>query len=151
DEFDAPRGHSLAEKIADSAFIVAITDFCSAQLKRWAAYEDWKKIHVVHCTVGDEFFAEAPPIAETRTLLSIGRLNAQKGQLLLIDALARVADEGLDFRLVLAGDGEMREVVERRIADCRLSDRITITGWIDEAQIRRHILESRALVLPSFA
>jgi colanic acid/amylovoran biosynthesis glycosyltransferase len=152
DEFDAPRGHSLAEKIADSAFVVAISDFGTAQLKRWAAYEHWSKIHVVRCSVGDQFLGEVEPIpADTKTLLSIGRLSAQKGQLLLIDALKVLADEGHDFKVVLAGDGEMRGIVEDRIATCGLGNRVTITGWIDEATVRRHINSSRALILPSFA
>lgn len=152
DEFDAPRGHSLAEKIADSAFTVAISEFGTSQLKRWAAYEHWSKIHVVHCSVGDQFLGPVVPIAEgTKTLLSIGRLSAQKGQLLLIDALGVLAREGQNFSAVLAGDGEMRKVVEERIASCGLNGRVTITGWIDEVTVRRHINESRALVLPSFA
>lgn len=152
DEFDAPRGHSLAEKIADAAFVVAISDFGSAQLRRWAAYEHWSKIHVVRCSVGDQFLGPVVPISNGRvTLLSIGRLSAQKGQLLLIDALGALAREGHDFRVVLAGDGEMRAVVEERIGACGLNERVAITGWIDEATVRGHINSSRALILPSFA
>jgi colanic acid/amylovoran biosynthesis glycosyltransferase len=151
-EFDAPIGFSLREKIADAAFIVAITDFCSAQLKRWSHPRDWSKIHVVHCSVGEEFFAGARPVpSDSRTLLSIGRLTAAKGQLLLIEAMARLRDAGVDARLVLAGDGEMRGDVERAIGAANLNDRVTITGWIDEATVREHLLHARALVQPSFA
>jgi colanic acid/amylovoran biosynthesis glycosyltransferase len=152
DEFDSPRAFSLGEKVADAAFVCAISDFCSAQIRRWSEPRDWEKIQVVRCTVGTEFFDRAKPIAtNSRTLLSVGRLSAQKGQLLLIEAMARLCDEGVDLKLILAGDGEMRSEIERAISAARLNDRVTITGWVDEATVREHLLASRALVQPSFA
>ena len=152
DEFDSPRAFSLGDKVADAAFVCAISDFCSAQIRRWSESRDWRKIHVVRCTVGTEFFDRAKPIPQhSRTLLSVGRLSAQKGQLLLIEAMSRLRDDGVDARLVLAGDGEMRAELEQAIAAARLSDRVTITGWVDEATVREHLLNARALVQPSFA
>ena len=152
DEFDAPRGLSLREKVVDAAFVVAISDYCSAQLRRWADPLDWQKIHVVHCAVAPEFFERAAPIpAASRTLLSVGRLSAQKGQLVLLDALARLLAEGVDVRLVLAGDGEMRGELERAIRTRRLEGHVTITGWVDEPEVRRLLVAARALVQPSFA
>jgi colanic acid/amylovoran biosynthesis glycosyltransferase len=152
DEFDAPRGFALREKVADAEFVVAISDYCAAQIRRWSDPDHWRRIHVVRCTVGPEFFDHAAPVpSSSRTLLSIGRLSAQKGQLLLIEAMARLRDDGLDARLVLAGDGEMRGVIERAVADHGLVDRVLITGWVDEARVRRLLREARALVQPSFA
>ncbi len=152
DEFDAPRGFALGEKVADASFVCAISDFCSAQTKRWSEPRDWSKVHVVRCTVGQEFFDRVKPIpASSKTLLSIGRLSAQKGHLVLIEAMRRLIDDGVDARLVLAGDGEMREEIECAIGAAGLTDRVTITGWIDEATVREHLLNARVLVQPSFA
>jgi colanic acid/amylovoran biosynthesis glycosyltransferase len=53
--------------------------------------------------------------------------------------------------LVLAGDGELREPIERLIAKFGLSSNVRITGWLSASQVREHILSARALVLPSFA
>jgi glycosyltransferase involved in cell wall biosynthesis len=151
-EFDSPRGFSLAEKVIDAEFVVAISDYCAAQIRRWAPHAHWHKIHVVHCTVGDEFFQPSTPIsASSNSLLCVGRLSAQKGQLLLIDAMRHLIDEGLEARLVLAGDGEMRRIVEQSIAARGLQNYVSITGWVDEAKVRRLLSESRALVQPSFA
>lgn len=152
DEFDDPVGHSLDIKAASASTVIAITDFCSAQLRRWLRYEDWQKVHVVHCTVDEKFFDEHRPVdTKSRTLISIGRLSAQKGQLLLIEALARLVEEGIDVKVVLGGDGEMRDVIERRIRELKVHDRVEITGWISEAEVRKQLLTSRGLVLPSFA
>ncbi len=151
-ELDAPVPLDLRGKVADAAFVVAISDYCSAQLRRWIRLEDWPKIHVVRCTVGDAFFEAAAPInPDARTLVCVGRLCPAKGQALLIDAMSVVVREGVDARLVLAGDGEMRLMLEHRIREAGLSERVVITGWIDEEAVRRHLLAARALVLPSFA
>jgi len=152
DEFDAPRPLDLGGKIADASVVVAITSFCGAQLRRWCPPEHWEKIEIVRCSVGDEWFDEATPIdPDSRTLVCVGRLCPQKGQLLLIEALGRLRADGVDARLVLAGDGEMRADVERRAAAMGVADRVEITGWIGEAEVRRRLREARALALPSFA
>ncbi len=152
DELDAPIGLSIGRKIEDAAFVVAITNYCGAQLRRWVGHEHWDKIRVVHCTVGDEFFKEARPIdPESKTLICVGRLSAQKGQLLLIEGFARAIEAGVDANLVLAGDGEMRGEIEAFVRRNGLEDRVRITGWISGEQVRTEILAARALVLPSFA
>jgi glycosyltransferase involved in cell wall biosynthesis len=151
-EFDNPAGIDLAGKIAESTFVVAITDYCSAQLRRWSNPSDWHKIQVVHCTVGDDFFnAQQPLTPDCRTFVCVGRLSAQKGQLVLIDAFAGLIAAGHDARLVFVGDGELRPMIEQRIRESGQQERITITGYVSEAEVRRHIRAGRALVLPSFA
>ncbi|MFN0132402.1 MAG: glycosyltransferase [Phycisphaerales bacterium] len=152
DEFDAPGSLALAAKVAAAEFVVAISDFGASQVRRWARPRDWPKVHVVRCTVGDDFLAAptpAPPTGET--FLCIGRLSAQKGHLTLIESLSLLHARGHHARLVLAGDGEMRPDVERAIAAAGLDGYVEITGWIDEAEVRRRISASRALVLASFA
>jgi glycosyltransferase involved in cell wall biosynthesis len=152
DEFDAVMGLSLPDKVAGAEFVAAISDFCASQIKRWSLPEHWDKVHVVHCTVGPDFFDAACPVdPRSSTLLCIGRLSAQKGHPVLIDAFARVVHARPDARLILAGDGELRHEVECAIAAAGLRDHIHITGWIDEAEIRRQLLAARALVLASFA
>jgi glycosyltransferase involved in cell wall biosynthesis len=152
DELDAPLGLKLGPKIEDAAFVVAITHYCAAQLRRWVSHEHWDKIRVVHCTVGDEFFAQAQPIdPASKRLVCVGRLSPQKGQLLLVEAFADAIDRGADAELVLCGDGEMRAEIERIAAERGLGDRLRITGWISGEQVRKEILAGRALALPSFA
>jgi glycosyltransferase involved in cell wall biosynthesis len=152
DEFDAPVALSLGDKVHDAAFTVAISHFASAQLRRWSAPADWPRIAIVHCTVGDEFEKPADPIPEdSNSFVCVGRLSAQKGQLLLIDAFAQLVAEGADARLVLAGDGDLRDAIEARIAQHGLGERVTITGWVSGEEVRALLASSRALVLPSFA
>ena len=45
----------------------------------------------------------------------------------------------------------MRAEVEKRILEYSLSDRVKITGWVSSDQVKKLLIESRGLVLPSFA
>lgn len=152
DEFDAPVALAIGEKVRDAAFTVAISHYCAAQLRRWSRPEDWPRIAIVHCTIGDEFAQPAGAIPpDSKAFVCVGRLSAQKGQLLLIDAFAELVAGGSDARLVLAGDGELRAEIEARIAQQGLGDRVSITGWVTSEEVRDLLRMSRALVLPSFA
>ena len=152
EEFDKPEFIGLREKMRRSAFVVAISAFGRSQLYRWLDGADWPKVAVVHCGLEPAFFdVEGVAASAPQRLVCVGRLCEQKGQLLLIEAAHRLAGKGIDFELVLAGDGEMRAAIEARIAQHGLEQRVRITGWISGAQVRAELLAARALVLPSFA
>lgn len=152
EEFDKPFLISLAEKIERCRFVCGISSFGRSQMYRRVAYEHWSKIHIVRCGVETSFLeGDGRPFPEKQQLVSVGRLSEQKGQILLVEALGRVAADGVDFHLVLVGDGEMRAEVEEAIRRFGIEDRVTITGWASGAEVREHILSSRAMVLPSFA
>jgi len=152
EEFDKPLGLHLKEKIARSAFVVAISSFGRSQLYRWANSADWGKAKIVRCGLEKAFHqVEVVKLPVAPRLVCVGRICEQKGQLLLIEAAARLAQRGVEFELVLAGDGEMRGEVESLIARHGLAKQVRITGWLSSAQVRDELLQARALVLPSFA
>lgn len=156
EEFDSPRALALDLKVRDAAFAVAISAFGRSQLCRWAEPAAWPRIRVVHCGIEpwrfpDAVLAAAPMPEGPLRLVAVGRLAEQKGQLALVEALARARAAGVEARLVLVGDGEMRGGIEAAIAAAGLGDRITITGWVDEARVRAELAAAHALVMPSFA
>jgi colanic acid/amylovoran biosynthesis glycosyltransferase len=153
EEFDKPDAIGLPRKVAEAAFVVAISSFGRSQVYRRCEVSSWPKVHVIRCGIDDAYVAEGepPPVPMAHRLVCVGRLCEQKGQLLLVEAARRLMREGEDFELVLVGDGEMRGEVERRVAEAGLGGRVRITGWATEDEVRREILAARALVLPSFA
>ncbi|WCR12300.1 glycosyltransferase family 4 protein [Paracoccus stylophorae] len=153
EEFDSPVALSLGEKIAASRFAVAISAHGRSQLCRWADHADWPRIHVVHCGIDPTRFADPAPMPQGAPLrlAAIGRFSEQKGQLLLPEALAQARAHGADIHLTLVGDGPMRPQIEAAIAAHDLGHAVTLTGWLDEAGVRRVLAESHALIMPSFA
>ncbi|MGA7750616.1 MAG: glycosyltransferase family 4 protein [Gallionella sp.] len=141
----------IGEKVSRAAFVVAISSFGMGQLYRVLDHTHWFKVKVVHCGLEKAFYdiAPAPPPTAPR-LVCVGRLCADKAQLLLIEAAHQLARNGIEFELVLAGDGEMRAEVEALIMRYGLTDQVRITGWLSGYQVREEILAARGLVLPSF-
>lgn len=152
EEFDRPEAIALAEKIRRADLVVAVSSFGRAQLFRWAGSADWDKVEVVRCGVDDSYLrGDAVTAPQGQHLVCVGRICEQKGQLLLLDALARIRRRGVDCRVVFAGDGPLRDSLERRARELGVAEHIRITGWIDGTRVREELAGARALVLPSFA
>jgi glycosyltransferase involved in cell wall biosynthesis len=152
EEFDCAFQLGLREKIARSRLVVAISKFGRGQLYRFASKDDWHKVKIVHCGLGDDFLESArsdPPAVPQ--LVSIGRFAEQKGQLALIEACRLLKERGIEFRLDLVGDGPMRLQIEEAIRAGGLEHRISLLGWQSGARIRELLKNARGLILPSFA
>lgn len=152
EEFDAPIALSLGEKVNRADFAVAISSFGKSQLSRWADFGAWDRLKVVHCGIEPARFAHPDPIpAGPLRLASIGRFVEQKGQMILIQAMAEVVKAQPKAHLVLIGDGEMRPQLEAAIAALGLAQNVTLTGWLSEAGVRAELAQAQAMVMPSFA
>jgi colanic acid/amylovoran biosynthesis glycosyltransferase len=150
EEWDQPQQLKIRDKVRDAAFVVAISSFTRAQIYRWAADADHRKVHVVRCGVDGEFADAAPsPVPDNQRIVCVGRLCTEKAQTLLVWAVARLRERGRSVELVLAGDGETRPAIEALITRHSLHHCVRITGWISGAQVREEICAARALVLAS--
>jgi len=152
DEFDKPKLIHLGEKVAGASFVAAVSSFGKSQLFRWADKDDWDKVEIVRCGVDDAYLSHVPtPVPATRRVVSVGRLSEQKGQILLVRAVAALVKKGVDVELVLVGDGDMRADIEQVIARNGIEANVRITGFVSGDVVKREILAARAFVLPSFA
>src|SRR5690606_13383045 len=112
----------------------------------------WHKIHVVRCGLDGAYLDHPPiPVPDSTTLVTIGRLSEQKGQLALIHAAQRVLATGRCFELVIGGNGPLRERLEAAIAGGPQPSAIRLVGLLDNTEVREAMLAARAVVLPSFA
>lgn len=152
EEWDQPAALSLKEKYEQAAVVVAVTDFGRCQIYRWTDLTTWPRVHVVRCGVDAGFLTYEPtPVPDTTQLVLVAGLVEQKGHLLLLESLAAVAKAGHAFQMVFVGDGHLRPILERRAKELGLTERITFAGWRSNAEVRDYLLNSRALIMPSFA
>jgi glycosyltransferase involved in cell wall biosynthesis len=79
-------------------------------------------------------------------IFMVSRLTPLKRADLLVDALATPAGRGI--RAVIAGDGEGRAALERRLSASGLSDRVTLTGALSEPALLDHLARCRAVCFP---
>jgi glycosyltransferase involved in cell wall biosynthesis len=152
DEFDRPQRLALRDKVHGAEFVAAISSFCRSQVFRWSHFSDWEKIHVVRCALDRPYFADSgAPITTEPKLLCVGRLSEEKGQMLVVRAARVLRERGVEIDVVLAGDGPLRPQIDGEIRAHGLEDIVHITGWVDNQRVRTLLLESRALVVASFA
>lgn len=64
--------------------------------------------------------------------LNVGRLVPVKGQLCLVEAMARLKDRRPELKLLIAGEGEMRPSLESRIVELGLTGRVKLLGARDD-------------------
>ncbi|MEK9178006.1 MAG: glycosyltransferase family 4 protein [Patescibacteria group bacterium] len=63
-------------------------------------------------------------------LVYAGRLIERKGVLTLLEAYKKISDENHDTHLWILGDGELKQIMEEKIMEYNLQDKITMTGLI---------------------
>jgi colanic acid/amylovoran biosynthesis glycosyltransferase len=152
EEFEKAPLLSLDEKLRHAAFAVCVSSFGRSQLMRWSPPDQWRKIMLVRCGVDRSFLESVvlkPP--SSPRLICVGRLGEHKAQLILVAAVRRLREAGIDCEVVLAGDGPMRAQVEEAIRKAGLERQIAIIGWVSGERVKAEIAASRALVLPSFS
>lgn len=110
----------------------AVRQLAVAQLK----FPRHRTFTVRNC-VRSELFARLPIKDETFDgetpciVGSVGRLARNKGFELLIQVVHRLIGEGLNLRLLIAGDGPERERLQRFIDDRPGKNRMSLVGWVE--------------------
>ncbi|GFZ33966.1 glycosyl transferase [Clostridium zeae] len=83
----------------------------------------------------------------TRTIISVGRLDKSKGFDLLIKAFSSIAGRFDDVRLIIVGDGEERNELNKLIISLNLCGKVEITGFTND--VTSYYLSSCAYVCSS--
>jgi glycosyltransferase involved in cell wall biosynthesis len=110
------------------------------------------RVQVVYNGVDDRFVPPtAPPRAETRTLLYVGRLDPYKNVVTLVRAFALLRRQcRLPLHLLIVGPDDPRYPEARRmVADLDLQDAVTLLGFLDRWELVAAYQESSLLVNPS--
>lgn len=80
------------------------------------------------------------PLEDPPVIGFAGRLVAEKGPDLLLEAFARLASEGRErLRLLVLGDGPLRPTLRARAAELGLADRVDAPGHLARADAERRL------------
>lgn len=85
--------------------------------------------------------------SNTMVLASVARMELVKNHRFLIDLAADLDAEGVDFTLLLVGDGSLREELESEVASRGLDDRIQFWGLRTDIPVILRCVD--ALLMPS--
>lgn len=158
EELQNIASYHLREKLAQARFVVCISDFCRSQLLQITPPAQWGKFCVIRLGVAPALLdrtvehghADGSPEHPVH-VLCVGRLVPEKGQRLLLQAVAAVRRQGLNVHLTLAGDGVDRETLERETAELDLSENVRFAGATAHATALDLCASADVFVLPSFA
>jgi colanic acid/amylovoran biosynthesis glycosyltransferase len=153
-EFFDVRHYRLAEKLRRASFVVCISDFARSQLMALSEPEAWPKLPVIHVGVPVERFTPLNgdrPAEPCPEILCVGRLVPEKGQAVLIEALARLAERGRPARVTLAGEGPQRPELERLAARLGVAEAVAFRGAVGQEELRELYEAASVFCLPSFS
>jgi glycosyltransferase involved in cell wall biosynthesis len=77
--------------------------------------------------MSEEFYPDEYDKSEFK-ILSLGRLNRQKGFDMAVDSAKILKDKGIDFKWYVIGDGEEKASLENQIAENNLQDSFILLG-----------------------
>lgn len=81
----------------------------------------------------DSVYELTPPEIREKYICAVGRLTDQKRFDLLIEAFSFIADKIPEYRLIIFGEGELRDSLEKQIRDAGLNNRVLLPGTNPEA------------------
>ena len=152
-EFADVVGFHLAEKVNRAAFVATIAQYGMSQVMNASDPAHWHKIVVLPLGVDvDTFSPRSSTPRDPRTpfrLVSVGRLAAQKGYPVLIEAVGLLRKRGRNIRLTLVGEGSLRFALEKLIAAHGLEDQVRLVGACNHDRITEYYESSDAFVLSS--
>lgn len=152
-ELHDPSQTQLSERIQGALFIRSISRHGIGQLMLSCERSAWSKLIYVPLGIDANAFAPAPRrnTLSTPSLLCVGRLAPEKGQTLLLDAVATLRAQGHPVILRLVGDGPDRAFLEQRAAELGITANVEFAGWVEQAKLMAIYADTDLFVLPSLA
>lgn len=86
---------------------------------------------------------------EDQVILYVGRLSWGKGIHLLIEAMSKVLSEVKNAKLIIAGEGFLKLVLEERVANQGISDSVLLLGHIDHDTVLNLYFLANVVASPS--
>jgi glycosyltransferase involved in cell wall biosynthesis/peptidoglycan/xylan/chitin deacetylase (PgdA/CDA1 family) len=141
----------LPQKVEAAAFVVAISDYNKTMIvdECLGLYSD--KVHVVHCGVDTEWFAQRVPSSDRSRfeIMCVASFEPIKGHRYLIRACQQLLLRGVDFTCHLVGDGPQRSEIEQQIEGAGLRDVVMVHGAKTRLEVARMMARCDAAVLAS--
>ena len=82
-------------------------------------------------------------------VVTAGRLGAQKGHVVLIDAVKELALEGVPIRVLIFGEGPLREELDNKIRTLGLQSVITLSGLAHHQELFQAMSAADVFAFPS--
>lgn len=121
-------------------------------IPKWNLEPYRHKILIAHRHFLDfETFTVTTPLSSRPPLIGyIGRLSGEKGVQHFARALPTIFDNQENLRVLIGGDGDLKETIEASLREGGVTARVDLPGWISHDDLPEYLNQLRLLVLPSY-
>ena len=81
----------------------------------------------------ESIYKLTPPENREKLICAVGRLNKQKRFDILIDAFDSISSKIPDYKMIIFGEGELRNELEKKVSDLKLKEKVFLPGTNPEA------------------
>lgn len=145
----------LREKVAEAAFVVAISDHNRRVIVEECGEDSSDKTAVIHCGVDTDVFQPRSNGSGPRrsasllSILCVGTLHEVKGQTYLLEACRLLKKRGVDFDCHFVGDGPDRASLTRRSREAGIAEHVHFHGQRTRQEIAQLMSQADVVVAPS--
>lgn len=126
----------LARKLREADFVIVCSRYGMERLQRHHALILADKLYLIYHGVDVEQIVRQRHINyPVPLILSVGRLVEKKGFPFLLQAAAILQGRGLDFELIIVGEGPLRDELERLTGGLGLRERVIFAGALSQEQL----------------
>jgi glycosyltransferase involved in cell wall biosynthesis len=140
----------LGRKLLTSKKIVTISQYNKQYLLKKYGKALESKIHIIHCGIDVEKFR--PRAAKKGTvpiILAVGALTEVKGFAYLVEACSIMKKNGYSFKCLIVGEGEDREVLNRKSSSVKADDIVVFLGRQLQEKVLKLLEATTIFCLPS--
>lgn len=147
-------GHSVVRSNAKKAqAFTAVSRRSMEKLERFFSPVEWRALskqgEIIPMGVDLPPIPVIQPIADTKTVLFVGRLAEKKGVRYLLDAFKDIAPDYPDARLVIAGDGPLKSSLERHAEKIGVLAQVSFAGYVTGTEKQKLLEDAYLYVVPS--
>lgn len=108
------------------------------------------KVKCVYIPHNLDFWPENPSPCKDKSIISVGRLSAEKGFLDLIEVFNKIVQIHGDWCLHIIGDGDQKPLMEEKIVSYGLQGKVILHGYQKKEYISEKLSQSSIYLMTSF-
>ncbi|NQX13605.1 glycosyltransferase [Microbacteriaceae bacterium VKM Ac-2855] len=113
-------------------------------------YTGLQGVYAISCGIdADNYTPDFSPRSENR-ILFVGRVTGEKHIDVLLKAVS-LLDRDLDAKLEIVGGGDQLGNLQKLAGTLGIADRVTFTGYVSEAELKRAYTRATVFAMPSIA
>ena len=121
--------------------------FQTKEAQEYFSKQIQNKSVIIPNPINEDFICEPYNGEREKIIVTVGRLEEQKNHKMLIEAFSKLPEEFKEYKLIIYGEGSLRNKLEEQINELKLKDRVLLPGQVDN--VKEKIYKASLFVLSS--